>query len=102
VKIQRKIIPVLVLILILSFIVLGCSTTAATTSATKSTTAQITQATTSAAQPTAQAAKTLKIATNLNLSWTLGLDQLHATQLDIDKVNADGGLDIGAPNILSI
>ncbi len=45
---------------------------------------------------TSPAAKTLKIALNIALNWPIGVDTQHAVTMDVDKINAAGGLTIGA------
>ena len=48
----------------------------------------------------ALSAKTLKIGLNYALNWPLGIDGLKTIELDIEKVNKAGGLNIGGEKYL--
>ncbi len=41
------------------------------------------------------AAKTLKIALNIALNWPIGLDNQHAVAIEVEKINSEGGLQVG-------
>jgi branched-chain amino acid transport system substrate-binding protein len=52
--------------------------------------------------PTAPAPspQTLKVGFNVTTSWPVGLDFVHSVQMDVDEVNANGGLNIGGTKYL--
>lgn len=51
--------------------------------------------------PTAPAKPiTIKVACNFATLWPLGLDALHMVEMDVDKINDAGGLDIGGQKVL--
>jgi branched-chain amino acid transport system substrate-binding protein len=92
--ITRKLLAgVFSILLVLGLALSSCSSTPAAPSG--ATAGPYASGASSAPAAASGATKTVKVGVNFGLGWPLGIDGTRVIQLDIDKINSQGGLQIG-------